>query len=167
MKRRAAIGILMCVLWAATPVVAARPTIEYLDFSGLAFTLSGVCPFDIYEEPAGNKEKIATFYDESGNITFQVITGVNKWKLTNTSTGKVLTINASGPARLFIQPGQNTVRAEGGGVSFYYIQNPPAGIPTYALTKGRVVTELDLSTFNVTNVSTQQGTVQGICELRQ
>ena len=46
----------------ASPAVAERPTIEYLDLpSGLSFTLSGVCTFDVFEELLGNKEKIATF----------------------------------------------------------------------------------------------------------
>jgi hypothetical protein len=127
--------------------------------------LTGVCPFDIYEEPPGNKEKLAMFYDETGQISFQILTGVNKWRLTNGSTGKVLDSNASGPARLFVQPGTDILRAESGGVSFFYIQNPPPGVPTSALTRGRSVAELDAATFVVVNLIAQNGTVQDICAL--
>lgn len=151
----------------AAQVFAVQPTIQYLDFSGSAFTLSGVCPFDIYEEPAGNKEKLVTFYNQAGEISFQIITGVNKWRLTNVSTGKTLVVNASGPARLTVQPGADTVLAESGGVSFFLIQNPPPGVPTYAITRGRVVSELDLTTFGVVQLIAQHGTVQDICALLQ
>ena len=72
----------------ASPAVAARPTIKYLDLpSGLSFTLSGVCTFDVLEELLGNKEKIATFSDQNGDITFQVLTGVNKWRFPNAILG--------------------------------------------------------------------------------
>jgi hypothetical protein len=162
-----ALTVVCLVVFSATRVFAERPTIEHLDFSGLAFTLTGVCSFDIYEEPTGNKEKLVTFYNQSGEITFQVLTGVNKWRFTNLSTGKVLDINASGPARLFVQPGTDTLLAESGGVSFFYVRDPPAGVPSYALTTGRVVSELDLTTFSVVNLITHHGTVQDICQLLQ
>jgi hypothetical protein len=158
------------LVFGSTQVFAVRPTIEYIDFSGTAFTLpasAGFCPFDIYEEPTGNKEKIATFYGQAGEIKFQIITGVNKWRFTNLSTGKVQEFNASGPARFTVQPGSDTVLAEGGGVSFYYIPNPPSGIPKLALTRGRVVAVLDPTTFVVTNLITHNGTIQDICALLQ
>src|SRR5262249_48138768 len=128
----------------STHVFAARPTIQYIDFSGTAFTLpasAGFCPFDIYQQPVGNKEKIATFYGQAGEVRLQIITGVNKWTFTNLSTGKVVEFNASGPGRFFVQPGSDTVLAETGGVSFFYIPNPPPGIPKLPLTTGRVVAE--------------------------
>ena len=158
------------LVFGSTQLFAVPPTIQYIDFTGTAFTLpasAGFCPFDIYEQPTGNKEKIATFYGQAGEITFQIITGVNKWKFTNLSTGKVVVFNASGPAKFTVQPGSNTVLAYGGGVSFFYIPNPPAGIPKLALTTGRVIAELDPTTFTVTNLITQNGTIQDICVLMQ
>ena len=113
------------LLLGSTQLFAAAPTIEYIDFTGTAFTLpasAGFCPFDIYEEPVGNKEKIATFYGQSGEVKFQIITGVNKWKFTNLSTGKSIVLNASGLGKFILQPGSDTVLAYGRGVSFYYIQ---------------------------------------------
>ena len=87
----------------ASPVLAERPTIQYLDLpSGFSFTLSGVCSFDVFEELLGNKEKIATFYDQNGEIAFQVLTGVNKWRFTNVDTGKSIVLNASGPGRFSV-----------------------------------------------------------------
>ena len=158
------------LVFSTAQVFAVRPTIEYIDFTGTAFTLpasAGFCPFDIYEEPIGNKEKIATFYGQAGEIKFQIITGVNKWRFTNLSTGKVVDFNASGPARFTVQTGSDLVLAQGGGVSFYYIPNPPAGIPKLALTRGRVIAELDPTTFVVTNLMSHHGTVQDICPMLQ
>jgi hypothetical protein len=157
--------VLPLLVW-AFPAAAAPPSMESFDVGG-AFTLSGVCPFDIYEEPSGNKERLATFRNQAGEVTVQIITGVNKWRLTNLSTGKALDVNASGPARLSVQPETDVLHVESGGVSFFFIQNPPPGIPTYAVTRGRLVYELDLSTFVVTNLFSQQGTVQDICAMLQ
>jgi hypothetical protein len=157
--------VLSLFLW-AFPAAAVPPNIEFFDVGG-AFTLSGVCPFDIYEEPTGNKERLATFRNQAGDVTVQIITGVNKWRLTNLSTGKALDVNASGPARLSVQPGTDALHVESGGVSFFFIQNPPPGIPTYAVTRGRLVYELDLSTFVVTDLISEHGTVQDICALLQ
>jgi hypothetical protein len=158
--------VIVLLLAFGSRATAAPPTMEFFDVGG-SFTLSGVCPFPIFEEPTGNNERLATFRDASGNITFQILTGVNKWRLTNVSTGKSLDVNASGPARLFVQPGTDRLRVEGGGVSFFFIPNPPPGIPTYAITRGRVVSEIDLSTFVVTDLIVQHGTVQDICLLLQ
>lgn len=146
--------------------LAQKPTITYFDFTGTAFTLpasAGFCPFDIYEQPVGNKEKIATFYDKAGQVKFQIITGVNKWMFTNLSTGKAVQLNASGPGRLTFE--NNTVILSGSGESFFYISNPPAGFPKLSLTRGRIVAEVDPTTFTVTNLITQHGTVQDICTL--
>src|SRR5215208_1647040 len=107
----------------ASPVLAERPSIAYLDLpSGFSFTLSGVCSFDVFEELLGNKEKIATFYDQNGEVTFQVLSGANKWRFTNVDTGKSIVLNASGPGRFSVQPGSDIVRAELGGVSFWTFQ---------------------------------------------
>ena len=104
----------------ASPVLAQRPTIEYFDLpSGFSFTLSGVCSFDVLEELLVNKEKLATFSDQNGDVKFQVLSGVNKWRFTNVDTGKSIVLNASGPGRFFVQPGSDIVRAETGGVSFW------------------------------------------------
>src|SRR5215208_6696729 len=81
-----------------SPAFAQRPTIEYLDLpSGFSFTLSGVCSFDVLEQLLVNKEKLATFSDQNGEVKFQVLTGVNKWRFTNVDTGKSIVINGSGP----------------------------------------------------------------------
>jgi hypothetical protein len=165
------IAVLSLVGLTASPVLAARPTIEYLDLpSGFSFTLSGVCSFDVFEELLGNKEKIATFYDQNHDVTFQVISGANKWRFTNVETGKSIVVNASGPGRFSLQPGSDIVLAELGGVSFWTFQpgTQPAGWPALALTRGRVVAELDPATFTIVNLIAQQGAmVQDLCALLQ
>jgi hypothetical protein len=152
----------------ASPVFAQRPTIEYFDLpSGFSFTLSGVCSFDVLEELLVNKEKVATFSDQNGDIKFQVLTGVNKWRFTNVETGKSIVLNASGPGRFSVQLGGDIVRAESGGVSFWTFFEPgtqPPGWPALALTKGRVVAEIDPTTFTIVNLIAQQGAkVEDLC----
>jgi hypothetical protein len=160
---------LLCLT--ASPVLAERPTIEYLDLpSGLSFTLSGVCTFDVFEELLGNKEKIATFTNQNGDITFQLLTGVNKWRFTNVDTGKSIVINGSGPGRFLVRPGTDIVLAQTGGVSFWTFQpgTQPPGWPALALTKGRIVAELDPATFTIVNLIAQQGaTVEDLCAALQ
>ena len=106
---------------------------RYLDLpSGFSFTLSGVCSFDVFEELLGNKEQIATFYDQNGDISFQLLTGVNKWRFANMDTGKSIVVNGSGPGRFAVQPGIDIVPAETGGVSLWTFSTPvsshPAGL---------------------------------------
>ena len=155
----------------ASPVLAARPTIEYLDLpSGFSFTLSGVCSFDVFEELLGNKEQIATFYDQNGDISFQLLTGVNKWRFANMDTGKSIVVNGSGPGRFAVQPGIDIVpprRVVYRSGRFNPGEQPP-GWPAFALTRGRIVAELDPATFTIVNLIAQQGaTVQDLCALLQ
>ena len=156
--------VLLLQVLCASPVFAQRPTIEYFDVGG-AFTLSGVCSFDVFAEPTGNNEKLATFFNQEGDITFQVLTGVNKWRFTNVDTGMSIDLNASGPGRFFVEPGSDIVRAETGGTSFLFVANGAGGLPAFAFTRGRLVVELDVTTFTVQSVILQQGTVQDICAL--
>jgi len=164
---------LTIALWAtlgllsAAPAFAARPTVSYLDYTGVSFVATGLCAFDIREDAIGNNEKVATFFDRDQTTKFQIVSGVNKWRFTNLVTGKAVEINGSGPARFYLETGGATVRAESGGVSFFYIPNPPTGIPSFALTKGRVVAELDPLTFTILSLTVLKGTVQDICQLLQ
>jgi len=160
-----ALAVLLTIL--ARPAAAQGPTIQYLDLPpGFTFTLSGVCSFDVLEQLLGNKEKLISFYDQDGNLTLQLINGVNKWRFTNLNNGKVLDINASGPGKLTLQPGDIT-RVEGGGVSFFTVTpgpGVPPDFPAFALTRGRTVAELD-AFFNIVGVSVVNGTVQDICAM--
>lgn len=93
---------------------------------------------------------------------------MNKWRLTNVDTGTSIAVNASGPGRFFVQPGSDIVRAETGGVSFWTFQpgTQPPGWPALALTRGRIVAELDPTTFTIVNLIASQGaTVQDLCAL--
>jgi hypothetical protein len=106
------------------------------------------------------------FYDQNGNVTLQLINGVNKWRFTNLSNGKVLDINASGPGKLTLQPG-NITHLEGAGVSFSTVTpgpGVPPDFPVFALTRGRIVADLD-SFFNIVSLSALNGTVQDICAM--
>jgi hypothetical protein len=91
---------------------------------------------------------------------------VNKWRFTNVDTGKSTVLNASGPGRFSVQSGSDIVLAELGGVSFWTFQpgTQPPGWPALALTKGRIVAELDPTTFTIVNLIAQQGAkVEDLC----
>ncbi len=47
---------LLALTFGAVPAFAIQPTIAYLDYTGVSFTLSGVCSFDVFEEAVGNNE---------------------------------------------------------------------------------------------------------------
>lgn len=169
MQRYIRLAVFLTALALGTaPLFAGQPTIEYLDLPpNVSFTLTGACSFNIQEQLLANNEKIITFRNQAGQITFQSITGVNKWRFTNLSTGKTIDINASGPGKFTVQPGSDLVLAQATGRNFFLITNPPSGIPHFALTTGLVVAELDPTTFNITHLISQQGTVQDICALLQ
>ena len=69
------------------------------------------------------------------------------------------------------RPAATWPRAELGGVSFWTFFEPgtqPPGWPALALTKGRIVAELDPATFTIVNLIAQQGaTVQDLCAALQ
>lgn len=169
MQQSVRVVALLCVLaFSSSLGFAGQPSIQYLDIPvGTTVTVTGVCPFNVLEVATANDEKIATFFNQAGQITFQLVTGVNKWLFTNVSTGKTLELEASGPAKFTVQPGTNSVLSVSGGVSFFTITNPPPGIPKFPLTRGRVVAQLDPATFTITNFISLDGTVQDICALLQ
>jgi hypothetical protein len=69
--------------------------------------------------------------------------------------GKPIVVNGSGPAHFFVQT-ESIVRAESGGVSFFTFQ-PCHAAARPGLSRGRIVAELDPTTFTVMNLIALQG----------
>ena len=79
-------------------------------------------------------------------------------------------VNGSGPGRFLLQPSSDIVLAETGDVSFWTFEpgTQRPGWPALALTRGRIVAELDPTTFTIVNLIAQQGaTVQDLCAALQ
>jgi hypothetical protein len=85
-----ALAVIATAAVLAPAALADQPTRQPLPFS--SFTISGSCAFDVLLEPVANKEVATTF--TSGK---QIITGRLVTRLTNTSTGKSIVAQISGP----------------------------------------------------------------------
>ncbi len=84
------------VLVFSIPAEAAKPTRAFLLNS--PFDLQGVCSFTVHFDFPVSNEFIKTYFDNSGVMTRQKITGNLVATSTNNTTGTSLTSNISGPA---------------------------------------------------------------------
>ena len=76
------------------------------------------------------KEYVRAFHDQDGNVVRLIITGNLVVTLTNTATGKSLTVNISGPQHISLVRGTNTQEGRIGG--------PVDGLPGLNVLSGRV-----------------------------
>jgi hypothetical protein len=142
-----------------------RPLVEIvpLDPFTLAAGESG-CNFAIAIAPMDNKEKLTTFLNSSGNVRLQVITGVRKVQLTNLSTGKIISLNTSGPVQIHQNSdGTTTLSLDGDGV-LLFAPGVGSDFPKHAYVRGRTVAVGD-AYGNIVNVVRVDGTVQDVCSL--
>ena len=122
------------------------------------------CDFPMALSPLANKEKLTTFFDAEGNVRLQIVTGVRKVQLTNLSTGKVISLNISGPAQIRQNSdGTTTISVEGEGVLLFAPGVAPE-FPRQTYLRGRVVGVGD-AFGNITKVVKLDGTVQDVCTL--
>jgi hypothetical protein len=75
-----------------------------------SFTVEGICAFTVQADVLVNREKLTTFSDGT-----QRASGTIKLRLTNTSAGKSLVVNASGPAT-FVPQADGSVLQTGRGL---------------------------------------------------
>jgi hypothetical protein len=150
---------------AASAAFAARPSVQIVP-AGPGVLPSGIsgCAFDIGFAPASNKEKLTTFFDQNGNVRLMMITGERKETLVNLISGKSITLNISGPAR--IQQNQDgTLQVTGAGPAIgIFGPSVAPGFPTNAYTTGRLVVLTDQD-LNPIQVLSSTGTVTDVCAL--
>jgi hypothetical protein len=120
-----------------------------------------VCSFGVFGgEPIVNKQVVKTFPPEPNGDIVQLATGAFVFPLTNTSTGKTIAVNISGPGRLTIHPdGSATLEARGRWF-FALIENAPFNA---FISSGHVVTSI-APDGTVTLVS-RSGHVEDLCAL--
>ncbi len=106
----------------SSPVAASPPTREPLP--NAPFTLRNVCAdFIDIEYPVSN-EYITTFFDSSGTMVRQQITGHLVGKFTNESNGNSMTANISGPVTIWFYADGNLKAIKGEGPTLYVTPNP-------------------------------------------
>ena len=96
----------------ATPVTAAQVTRTPLPSSGTV-GLTNLCGFDVRLDLVNNETQ-TSFFDNSGKLVKQVISGSSFGTFTNLSSGKTINVNFSGPAQFTFNPdGSITISADG------------------------------------------------------
>lgn len=160
-------SIFAALLLTARPVVAQKPTIVLLPFTGGIAPTQDVCGFDIAVTPQDGKpngERLILF----GHTA--IIAGPIFNSLTNLSTGKSLDVNVSGPGRLTFSETTTTVVAAGPGVFWSHPLSAElaaaAGLPRVFLLDGRIVFTVD-EQRNTISIQSVTGTVQDVCQLLQ
>jgi hypothetical protein len=156
---------LFTTLLLGLPLLAQKPTIVLLPFTGGVAPTQEVCGFDIRVTPrAGgpNGQRLILF----GNTG--IIAGALFNTLTNLSTGKSIDVNVSGPGRLTFSENTTTVVALGPGVFWSHPLAADlaaaAGLPRVFLLNGRIVFTVD-EQRNTISIESVAGTVQDVCQL--
>jgi hypothetical protein len=100
-----------------TSVAAQQPDMSPAPLG--SFDIVGSCPFTVHFNATVDGETLRIFFDRNGNIRLYQYTGPLVAQLTNAATGKSVTINVSGPAKL-IDNGDGTISYSAWGVSVYW-----------------------------------------------
>ena len=115
-----ALGALLGVLGGvvtASPALARGPKWQFMPVQ--PFTLPSLfCGFEVQVTPVVDKEFSKILKVSDGSMTF-LVTGAATASFTNLQTGKTITENVSGPAKITVQPdGSLTALAKGHSVKF-------------------------------------------------
>jgi hypothetical protein len=143
------------MLAVVAPVAAVPPSREEVQLpEGSIIPVSGVCPFDIEIPVLTSRETMTTFFDQSGNVVMQLITGPLKVRVTG-DTGESLDLNISGPGRI-LEDGETMI------LMGRWLNIVPE-LEVLWLTTGRVVVDRDPETGNILSFISIQGQVEDIC----
>ena len=165
---RIAAGLaLFTTLLLGLPLLAQKPTIVMLPFTGGVAPTQDVCGFDIRVTPregGPNRQRLILFGDTA------IIAGALSNTLTNDITGKSIDVNVSGPGRLTFSENTTTVVAMGPGVFWSHPLAPDlaaaAGLPRVFLLNGRIVFTVD-EQRNTVSIQSVAGTAEDVCQLLQ
>jgi hypothetical protein len=118
------------------------------------------CSFGVFGEPIVNKQVLKTFPPEPNGDIVQIATGAFVMRLTNTSTGKSITVNASGPGRYTIHPDGSITLEASGRWFFLLLENAPFAA---FISSGRAV--LSIAQDGTVTLVSQSGHVEDVCVL--
>ena len=147
----------------ASPALAGRGP-KWQVFSSPAFTLpAGACGFRVRVKSVASKEFIKVLKTADGSMT-ELLTGRFRHSYTNLSTGKTITENVSGPAKLINHPdGSLTVVAKGHtGLFLFPADAKRFGLPTVSVTTGGITFSVAASGA-VTSLSLKGHVLVDVC----
>ncbi len=147
--------VTLATLAGASVAAADKPTRFALPAQD--FTLTGVCPFPVEIQVVENREYATVF--SNGSL---LVTGSLRLRLTNTTPGESLTVNASGPAR-FTPNDDGTTTLELHGRTLLFLTTEQTSEPFLHLISGHVV--LRGSEHGPTDVLAEHGSVTDLCEV--
>jgi hypothetical protein len=160
-----ALGALLGVLGGvvtASPALARGPKWQFMPVQ--PFTLPSLfCGFEVQVTPVVDKEFSKILKVSDGPMTF-LVTGAATASFTNLQTGKTITENVSGPAKITVQPdGSLTALAKGHSVKFLVPADAARfGLPTVSVLAG-ALTESVAPDGTYTSLSLQGHVLVDVC----
>ncbi len=121
-----------------------------------------VCSFGVSGEVPVNKQVVKTFPPEPNGDVVQLATGAFVSRLTNTSTGKSITVNISGPGRFTIHPDGSATLEAWGRWNFFFFDAVNAGTKAI-INSGRIV--LSIASDGTQTLVSQSGHEEDVCTL--
>jgi hypothetical protein len=118
------------------------------------------CSFGVLSEPVVNNQVVKTFSPKPNGDIVQLATGAFVTRLTNTSTGKSITVNTSGPGRFTIHPDGSATLEASGRWFFAVIENAPFNA---FISSGHAV--LSIAPDGTVTLVSQSGHVEDVCAL--
>jgi len=168
MRRLGVIVALGALLGMVGAVVTASPALargpQWQVFPAAPFTLPATfCGFDVRVAGVADKEFVKTLTASDGSTTF-LVTGLLTASWTNLATGKTITLNGSGPAKITVNPDGSVIELRKG-PNFAILTPAEAarfGLPTVSVTSG-ALTESLAPDGTVTSASLQGNVLVDIC----
>lgn len=120
------------------------------------------CGFKVHQRAVIAKEYLKTLKSSNGSKTF-MITGSLKLKFTNLSTGKTVTINTSGPGKIFVHPDCSASEAVEGHSVLYLTPPDPAALWTAWHQCDSVVRESSATDGTITSLSLKGHVLVNVC----
>jgi len=121
-----------------------------------------VCSFGVFVETIVNNQVVKTFPAEPNGDIVQLATGAFVTRLTNTTTGKSITVNVSGPGRFTIHPDGSATLEAWGRWNFFFIDAVNAGTKAI-INSGLIV--LSIAPDGTQTLVSQSGHEEDVCVL--
>jgi hypothetical protein len=121
-----------------------------------------ICSFGVLSEPIVNKQVVTTFPPEPNGDVVQLATGAFVLRLTNTSTGKSITVNISGPGRFTAHPDGSATLEAFGRWYWLFVDVTNAGTKAFILA-GHLV--LSFAPDGFATLVSQSGHEEDVCAL--
>jgi hypothetical protein len=124
---------------------------------------AAVCGFPIHVEIPVNRE-YGTFSTGADGSTIVKVTGSLVEALTNVTTGKTITVNASGPGTLTFPANSSLGIVDAQGRDIFFVTNGAAfGLPNYWVTDGLLKFTIDFTTATIVEMPRKPHLAVDVC----